>query len=354
MQKDFENRSLLPCRVSCIISGLETQIFNNSEKFENLFDLKTKREQSLPEVRVKEKDLPPANRKKVPWYYVVMPATRFVVQQGAIFICPLSSRFHTAMTFRKANLTLVVTTTVNSPQDDYRWSIGGELRWVEVTLIPNKAAPVLSGKYPFVELSGTVRTEEAIAEIAGKKDHEEVATSDTDKFMHGKCFDEAKGEFTCNSPERHIMKSPVFKILYVQDEGGFMMKSGDYDPDHSPEFSVDVEATDCVINYGAWANFERALQQYRFFPEEWKSFDEKVFHAVKGEKRVAGWFKMKVKLILDKLTHTSFRVPFRRELYPSEKLQGNQSSHVLDWMEFQCDGKIKINYKLPWVTLPGS
>ncbi len=157
-----------------------------------------------------------------------------------------------------------------------------------------------------------------------------------------------------------------------------------YGRDHAPDYSMQVHGKNCVINYGSWANFQRAIQQYRFIPEDWKSFDEKIFHPSKGVTRVAGYFKMYIHLALRKnaarKSHTLFRIPYRRDLYPAEKALGvgdKKMSHgqVLEWLEAQVglkwafltfpfkkrkqkkkkkkkvEGDIVIDYKLPWVTL---
>jgi hypothetical protein len=46
---------------------------------------------------------------------------------------------------------------------------------------------------------------------------------------------------------------------------------------------------------GSWTNFQRALQQYRFFPDDWKSFDEKMFRPKVGARREPGFFNMFVR-----------------------------------------------------------
>lgn len=124
-----------------------------------------------------------------------------------------------------------------------------------------------------------------------------------------------------------------------------MTSVSSYGRSHSPDFSMRVHGKNCVVNYGSWANFQRAVQQYRFIPEDWKSFDEKVFHPKKGVTRVAGFFKMYIHLSLRKspsqqAAHTVFRIPYRRNKYTAEQAIGTGDktvidNQVLEWLEAQ-------------------
>lgn len=297
------------------------------------------------------------------------------------------------------------------PTDVYKMSVKMRMLMAEVTMLPNArqgskprdsydtSKPKFSIRLP--KNSGGTDGTEGLVRGGNKaqQDHRPTAgATETAKFIYAKvgpqkiaqlclplttgvalqCWDPQKQEYICNSRERHVLRSPKVKVVYAQDEGGIMMDDK-YDRNGSPEFSLHLDVQDTIINYGAWANYQRALQQYRFFPEDWKLFDEKVFVPARGLQRVAGHLNVVARLSLAKvlpysvllgergfdgalITHclvllpqrpyTSFRIPYRRELYPSEVQVGETRKHMLEWLELQSEGPIDIIYRLPWVTLP--
>jgi hypothetical protein len=71
-----------------------------------------------------------------------------------------------------------------------------------------------------------------------------------------------------------------------------------------------------------------------------------VFDPKKGVTRVAGFFKMYMHLSLRKSgphkTNTIFRIPYRRDLYPSEVALGvldnkEKEGHAIEWLEAQVN-----------------
>lgn len=355
-------RDTLPPRITIELSGVEVQIFNNSDKFKEMQNLKEKRAHpDINELLSAEREIPiPPNSQAIPWYYLAAPCIEIRIAQGMVVINPMDLQFHTAVTFRRANGQLVVS-SAHYPVDVYKWSLKMALHTAEVTLIPNTKRSTL-GKSPsfvgtFTE-GGTAIEVQSVPNFTPQRDHEPTAGwTEIGKFTYSKCWDKTKNEYICNSVERHILRSPLVKISYCQEEGGYLIGKNAYDPNHSPDFSMRVNGKDCVINYGAWANFQRALQQYRFFPEDWKWFEEKLFIPVKGAKRISGFFNMFVRLSLSKKasrSFTAFRLPYRRTLYPSEIKAGDEREYALEWMEAQAGGDIIIEYKMPWVTLPST
>ncbi len=368
VQTEFANAGKLPPRISIDLSGVQVQIFNNSDKFAEMQRTKDMRADEVVKAametqRKKAAEANAANPAStaIPWYYLAAPAIGVAITQGSIVIAAMDQQFHTAITFRGARGMLCVTKT-EFPADHYTYIMKMTMRMAEVTLIPNKHRIPRSMSMNGEGLVGG-SIQEAVSMNAlqnSEGEHEGVAGwTESNKFIYNNCWNSKAGEYVCGCAEHHVMHSPLMKILYSQAQGGII--SQPYDREYSPDFSMRVHGKDCVVNYGAWANFQRALQQQRFLPDDFKSFEERVYNPEKGMLRVAGFFKVYIHLSLRKnvppalaRTHTKFRIPYRRDLYPSEVRDKERLlPYAVEWLEAQIQGDLIIDYKLPWVILPG-